>query len=432
MHAAAQCGFEDVAFVSLGQAGRVGVLDALHACLRVLEPLAHRMQGTGRGHAGAGAPDAEAAGAVAAAGAGAAGMADVDTPSSGDPLTAAMQRLRAVCARRAVLLVVSAIEGFGRQTHEHLRIAGLLGLPVEKQTWEAGREKIVSQLRAAGAKETAPATGQPGSGALASAYRWLTETPVFILIWFLWFLVWLVALFSVYALLAERFGWRIQGHWLVVSPANLLWLVPLTLAPTALMEFNLGIGPDTVMGILPMPHVLFYYALFFFFGVVYYDCDDQEGRLGGSWRWLLPVTLFIIFPLALEFATGTFGFREALLPAKFHRPASVGFQSLFAWAMSFASIGLFRSLLTRENPTIRYLSDSAYWLYLAHLPLCFAGQALISQWSGPAWIKLPLFTVALTAVLLLSYQYGVRYTWVGRLLNGPGKRPAAVGAGPST
>lgn len=29
---------------------------------------------------------------------------------------------------RAVLLVVSAMEGFGRQTHEHLRIAGLLGL----------------------------------------------------------------------------------------------------------------------------------------------------------------------------------------------------------------------------------------------------------------------------------------------------------------
>jgi hypothetical protein len=303
-------------------------------------------------------------------------------------------------------------------------IAGLLGLPVEKQTWEAGREKIVSQLRAAGAKETAPATGQPGSGALASAYRWLTETPVFILIWFLWFLVWLVALFSVYALLAERFGWRIQGHWLVVSPANLLWLVPLTLAPTALMEFNLGIGPDTVMGILPMPHVLFYYALFFFFGAIYYDCDDRAGRLGGSWRWLLPVTLLVIFPLALEFATGTFGIRDALLPAKFHRPASVFFQSLFAWAMSFASIGLFRALLTRENHTVRYLSDSAYWLYLAHLPLCIAGQAIISQWAMPAWIKLPLFSVVLTAVLLLSYHFLVRYTWVGRFLNGPRKRPA--------
>jgi hypothetical protein len=178
------------------------------------------------------------------------------------------------------------------------------------------------------------------------------------------------------------------------------------------------------MGILPMPHVLFYYALFFFFGAIYFDCDDREGRLGSSWRWLLPVTLLVIFPLALEFATGTFGFRDALLPERFHRPASVFFQSLYAWAMSFASIGLFRALLTRENHTIRYLSDSAYWLYLAHLPLCIAGQALISQWVMPAWIKLPLFSVVLTAVLLLSYHFLVRYTWVGRFLNGPRKRPA--------
>jgi hypothetical protein len=177
------------------------------------------------------------------------------------------------------------------------------------------------------------------------------------------------------------------------------------------------------MGIIPVPHVLVYYALFFFFGVIYYDCDDREGRLGGSWRWLLPVTLLLIFPLALEFATGTFGFRDSLLPTKFHRPASVFFQSLFAWAMSFASIGLFRALLTRENRTIRYLSDSAYWLYLAHLPLCIAGQAVISQWAGPTWIKLPLFSLGLIAVLLLSYQFLVRYTWIGRLLNGPRSRP---------
>ncbi len=305
-------------------------------------------------------------------------------------------------------------------------IAGALNIPAEKQKVEQGREGVVSQLRAAGAKETAPAAGQPGSGpgALASAYKWLTETPVFILVWFLWFLVWLVALFSVYALLAERFGWRIRGHWLVLSPANLLWLVPLTLAPTAIMGEYPGIGPDTVMGVIPMPHVLFYYALFFFFGALYYDCDDRDGRLGGSWRWLLPVTLLVIFPLALEFATGTFGFRDALLPAKFHRPASVFFQSLFAWAMSFACIGLFRALLTRENHTIRYLSDSAYWLYLAHLPLCIAGQAIISQWAMPVWIKLPLFSVVLTAVLLLSYHFLVRYTWLGRFLNGPRKRPA--------
>jgi Acyltransferase family/Ankyrin repeats (3 copies) len=308
-------------------------------------------------------------------------------------------------------------------------IAGLLSLPVDKARWEEGRKSVREQLTAAGGLlAVPPAAGEKQPSALPGIWNFLVNQPVFILIWFLWFLVWLVGIFSVYALLAQRFGWRVPPHGLVLSPANLLWLVPLTMVPTAMMDFNLGIGPDTVMGIIPAPHVLLYYVLFFFFGVIYYDCDDRQGRLGGLWRWMLPLTLLVVFPLALEFATGTFGFRDSLLPKAWHRPASVFFQSVFAWTMSFSSIGLFRALLTRENHTIRYLSDSAYWLYLAHLPLCIAGQAIISQWAAPAWIKLPLFSIVLTAFLLLTYHYLVRYTWIGTLLNGKRKRPASAGS----
>ena len=305
-------------------------------------------------------------------------------------------------------------------------IAGLLGLPVDPVKWEEGRKSVRAQLEAAHGKMLAdPGPGGPSHSALRRIWQGLVNTPVFVLIWFLWFLVWLVAIFSVYALLAQRFGWKVGPHWLVLSPANLLWLVPVTMVPTALMDFNLGIGPDTSMGIIPLPRVLLYYAIFFFFGVTYYDCDDRDGRLGGSWRWLLPVTLLGIFPLALEFATGTWGFRDALLPKAWHRAASVFFQSIFAWTMSFSAIGLFRAVLTRENHTIRYLSDSSYWLYLAHLPLCIVGQALISQWPAPVWVKLPLFSILLTVFLLLTYHFLVRYTWIGRLLNGPRKKPVA-------
>ena len=322
----------------------------------------------------------------------------------------------------------------GRDFETVRLISGILGIAVDRKAVEEGRRALIPRLGSKDLPSGSVVAAKPRVRSSQSVWSVvvgifgiLTMVPLFSVLWFLWMLVWLVAIFSIYALVAERFRWRVRGHWLVLSPANLLWLVPLTLIPAAMMVFPveiIGIGPDTSMGIIPMPHVLLYYMLFFFFGVFYYDCDDRAGRLGGSCRWLLPVTLLVIFPLALEFATGTFGFRDALLPAKFHRPASVFFQSLFAWAMSFACIGLFRAMLTRENPAIRYLSDSAYWLYMAHLPLCIAGQAIISQWAAPAWIKLPLFSVVLIAVLLLSYRFLVRYTWIGRLLNGPRNRPA--------
>lgn len=302
-------------------------------------------------------------------------------------------------------------------------ITGLLGIPVDRARWESGRETVRRRLVAAGGSILAPAGATAavpaGPGRGEQVWRFLVDQPVFVLVWFLWFLVWLVLLFVPYAWTAQRLGWRVRpGAW-ILSPVNLLWLVPLTMVPTALMEFDLGIGPDTAMGIVPMPHVLLYYALFFFFGVVYHDCDDREGRLGRSWRWMLPLSVLVVFPLALEFATGRLGFRNLLLPAAWHRPASVFLQAVFAWTMSFASIGVFGALVTRVNPVIRYLSDSSYWLYLAHLPLCIAGQTVIRNWPGPVWVKLPLFSLVLTCFLLLTYQVLVRYTWIGRLLNGP-------------
>ena len=58
--------------------------------------------------------------------------------------------------------------------------------------------------------------------------------------------------------------------WLVLSPARYLWLVPLTMVPQAFMGAGGAspiFGPDTSAGLLPIPHVLAYYAIFFGFGM---------------------------------------------------------------------------------------------------------------------------------------------------------------------
>ena len=298
-------------------------------------------------------------------------------------------------------------------------IAGLLAIPVERARVEEGRVRVIEQLRAKGATEVVS-----GGASAGTIYRWLTETPIFGVLWFLWMLVWLVGLFAVYAVVMDRLGWKGRPLGFVLSRARLLWLVPLTMVPTALMEHEIGIGPDTAMGMLPMPHMLLYYAIFFFFGAVYHDCHDGEGRLGAGWGVTLPVAILVVFPLALEFATGRFGFRDVLLPARFHRASSVFLQSVYPWVMSFGCIGLFRALLTRESPVVRYLSDASYWMYLAHLPLCIVGQGLIQNWPGPALLKLPLLSMVLIVLLLLSYHFLVRHTWVGRMLNGPRRQIA--------
>jgi peptidoglycan/LPS O-acetylase OafA/YrhL len=103
-------------------------------------------------------------------------------------------------------------------------------------------------------------------------------------------------------------------------------------------------------------------------------------------------------------------------------------QAAFPWLMTFGLMGLFRRVCSDESPTMRYLSDSAYWLYLAHLPLIIAAQYVVRDWPIPALAKFLLIVVVVTSFLLWTYQALVRYTWLGRFLNGPRTRPARAGA----
>lgn len=131
----------------------------------------------------------------------------------------------------------------------------------------------------------------------------------------------------------------------------------------------------------------------------------------------MPVGL-LLFPAAIAFALHAPGTSE-LAGGESNRRilANIG-QALYAWLMICGLMGLFRALLNRHRPWVRYMSDSSYWLYLVHLPLIIAGQVLLKNVDLPAMLKLTVLIVLATVVLLVSYQFLVRHTWIGQLLNG--------------
>lgn len=88
------------------------------------------------------------------------------------------------------------------------------------------------------------------------------------------------------------------------------------------------------------------------------------------------------------------------------------------WCWSFGILGLALRYLNEENRAVRYLSDASYWIYLAHLPLVMALATLLGPLPWPALVKFPVILAATLVVLLASYHYLVRPTWLGALLNG--------------
>ena len=77
---------------------------------------------------------------------------------------------------------------------------------------------------------------------------------------------------------------------------------------------------------------------------------------------------------------------------------------------------------------MRYLSDASYWLYLMHLPLIIVLQGAAQDWTLPSALKLALLIAVTSGVLLLVYEWGVRYTPLGTLLNGKRVRASRAGA----
>lgn len=290
-------------------------------------------------------------------------------------------------------------------------IANFFQVPAERIDVLKGREAIATLIsERTGRKIASLPIDSEDPVRLSSIVNLLMYFPLFGHLWFLWFLCWYVCVFALLVKLFQVFPIPGVSPRLILSARRFLWLVPLTAVPQYLMARTPGaFGPDTSVGILPFPAVFAYYALFFGFGVLYFDADDRDVAVGRGFWWMLTVAALLLFPLGLSLQGST---------AAVTRIASSIVQVCFAWVMSFGMIGLFHRHFKEHTSWLRYLSDSAYWLYLAHIPLVIYIQHLVRDLPLLSGIKVVIIFVATTSMLLLSYHFLVRNTWLGVLLNG--------------
>jgi peptidoglycan/LPS O-acetylase OafA/YrhL len=100
---------------------------------------------------------------------------------------------------------------------------------------------------------------------------------------------------------------------------------------------------------------------------------------------------------------------------------SIGFNSFYglaSMAAVFAFIGIMMTLFAKQSKLITYLSQSSYWLYLIHLPVVLFFQILVFPLPVHWAIKLLLVFIPSFMIMISSYHFLVRRTWMGVLLNG--------------
>jgi glucan biosynthesis protein C len=89
---------------------------------------------------------------------------------------------------------------------------------------------------------------------------------------------------------------------------------------------------------------------------------------------------------------------------------------------SLGFIGFFLHYFNVESYFWRYVSDASYWVYLTHLGLIVWLQLLFLDSRVPGILRFPLVLGITVLITFLTYQWFVRYTFMGDVLHGPRKR----------
>ena len=178
--------------------------------------------------------------------------------------------------------------------------------------------------------------------------------------------------------------------------------------------------------------ILAYYVGCFGLGWVIYRCEVDLFRLTGGWITNL-LLFFVISPL-LFIRWGIFESMEAYLhldlwamefEAKVGMSLLIVSSSLGMVTITRHTAGLFLRLLKNESGFWRYASDSAYWIYIIHIPFAFLVPELIRSDAIPVLIQYVLAVGLVTLLCVITYDALVRNRWLGVLLNGRRYEPKA-------
>ena len=192
------------------------------------------------------------------------------------------------------------------------------------------------------------------------------------------------------------------------------------LAPIACAAM-LWIEPRVILGfhqsIAPVPTRLFFFAIFFVFGIC---LCNRRGWVEAIQRYNLAMLIGALFVFTVLWPLIQTHLETELTGGA--RVVLVGLVTLFAWLMTCGLLGFFTRSISRPGKVTRYLADASYWLYLTHLPFVGVAHVLLAQTNWVAWIKFVLSYSLALGVTLLGYRLLVRNRRLGSWLDGAGRR----------
>lgn len=160
----------------------------------------------------------------------------------------------------------------------------------------------------------------------------------------------------------------------------------------------------------PDPRAFVYYGSFFALGYFAHTYRDAVLTLTTHvWRW--GALGLVLFPVA-QYASHLEYYQHG------SHLAAVLAQAFCTWALIYFFVGVALRYFDRPSPWVLYTSQSAYWVFLVHMPVIAIAAWWLVRYDLPALLKFALVTGIATIVCFSTYHYAVQRTWISRFLSG--------------
>ncbi len=251
---------------------------------------------------------------------------------------------------------------------------------------------------------------------------WANPQPIHL--WFLYYLLMLYAI-AVVIIPFSRFApaslrtFVAQGTHALMQGRLRLLRMPIVVALTWLAMLPMQMPwIDTPSTFMPQWHVLVCYGFFFAVG---WTMFLERGMIESLKAWAGTrmscgvIALVVSLALAASWLGSLYNGSDTASPTiqtlLFWSQASI---AITVWLLIFGGVGLAERMLQRPNSIVRYFSDSSYWIYLVHLPICVLVVIALRDWNASGISKISAAVGISIAISILSYE-AVRQTVIQRM-----------------
>lgn len=187
--------------------------------------------------------------------------------------------------------------------------------------------------------------------------------------------------------------------WLAMLPMQMPWI-------------------DTPSTFMPQWHVLVCYGFFFAVGWTMFlerGMIDSLKAWAGTRMICGVIALVVSLALVASWFGSLYNGSETASPTMqtllLWSQASI---AITVWLLIFGGVGLAERMMQRPSSIVRYFSDSSYWIYLVHLPICVLVVIALRDWNASGMSKLSAAVGISIAISLLTYE-AVRQTVIQRM-----------------